>query len=156
MPSSRMLWSLACQELRRLCRLARLNQELRKGHVDKTIDKIFGFEKGILGHDNVLEACSSVIPPVDALNFYKTPFGAHASRMAALKSKEGYIGAGRASVAPHDVICMLRDASMLFILWRVGEKFALVSSCYIEEPMDGEDWEMVQAGEKSIRRIIVE
>lgn len=137
--------------------LEKIKPGIRQDIVDKTIDRIFGFEKGILSHDNVLEACSSINPPVDAINFYnKTPFGVHASQIAALKSKEGFIGAGRASVAPHDVICVLRDASMPFILRPVGEKFALVSPCYIEGLMDGEGWEMVQAGEKSVRRVIVE
>ena len=128
----------------------------REDIVDKTIDKIFGFEEGILSHEEVLEACSSTIPPANAINFHnKTPFGAHASQMAGLKSKEGYIGAGRAGVAPRDVICVLRDASIPFILRPVGDKFALVSPCYIEGLMDGEAWEMVQVGEKSMRRVLV-
>ena len=63
--------------------------------------------------------------------------------MAALRSKEGYIGAGRVEVAPYDVICVLRDVSVPFILRPIGDKFTLVSPCYIEGLMDGEAWAMV-------------
>jgi len=78
--------------------------------INKTIDQIFGFGKGLLTFDNILEACSSIISPANAINFHnKTLFGAHANQMAALKSKKGYIGAGRPSIAPHDVNCVLRD-----------------------------------------------
>jgi hypothetical protein len=128
----------------------------RKHIVDNTIDKIFGFRKGLPTHDEVLDACRCIIPPADGLSFHnKTPFGPHANQMAVLKSKEGYIGAGRAGIAAHDVICVLRDVSTPFILRPIGEKFALVSPCYIEGLMDGEAWEMVQAGDKSIREVAI-
>jgi hypothetical protein len=124
--------------------------------INMTIDKLFGFKSGILTHDDVLEACSQVTPPADAVNFYnKTPFGAHANQMSAIKSKDGYIAAGRADVAAQDVICVLRDVSIPFILRPIGEKFKLVSPCYVEGLMDGEAWKMVQAGEKSVRTVKV-
>lgn len=125
--------------------------------IGKTINTIFGFETGAPQptDDELLQTCGTIIPPADAINFSnKTPFGLHATQMAALKSKGGFIGAGRAGTMRGDVICVLRDADVPFILRPVeGGKCRLVGPCYVEGLMDGEAWEMVCAGERVVQTI---
>ncbi|KAH6714293.1 heterokaryon incompatibility protein-domain-containing protein [Leptodontidium sp. MPI-SDFR-AT-0119] len=136
-----------------------LHSPSEEAALNKIINQIFGFENSVesLTGDDIAAACGYIISPADAINFHnKTPFGAHAHQMCGLKSTEGYIGAGRAGVQLGDVVCVLRDADVPFILRGDGKgRFRLVGPAYVEGLMDGEAWEMVCSGEKTVETIVV-
>jgi hypothetical protein len=154
-------WAVSIAGLVRTMKQLDPNQEHEsvdaQQRIDATLDNMFGFSEGPLTTDDIVEAYQCSHHASDSGNLYnKTPFGSHADQMCGLITQGGFIGAARRGVRPRDLVCFAKGVCTPLIVRRMGDKYELISPCYIEGLEYGDAWAMVRSKEKAVEEILVQ
>lgn len=63
------------------------------------------------------------------------------------RTRDGYFGYASSEVREGDLVCVLAASTVPVVLRAVGERYLLVSLCFVIGCMDGEAWTMVESGQ---------